>query len=172
MLPKMKPKLTVQKLHSKFWFGKQRVLTRLQWAEFANYVRDQRLSLSISRWKHYSHIKKNRQIDRSKFQKKLELHKVERQSMTQIIQQLHQSKQNEITANRQHQNRVAPTTRYGNNNKGMQKAIPDVYEIKIGFIAIRAYRLVSNHLRWRWVGKLIVLKWNAKVSKQCPTKRI
>ena len=164
MLPKMKPKLTVQKLHSKFWFGKQRVLTRLQWAEFANYVRDQRLSLSISRWKHYSHIKKNRQIDRSKFQKKLELHKVERRSMTQIIQQLHQSKQNDITANRQPQNRVASITRHGN-NKGMQTAIPVLCEIEKGFIVLRAYRLVGHHLRWRRIGEYIVLKWNATASK-------
>lgn len=67
--------------------------------------------------------------------------------MTQIIQQLHQSRQNVITVDRQHQNRVASITRYGNNIKGMQKAIPDVCEIEIGFIAIRAYRLVSNHLR-------------------------
>lgn len=67
--------------------------------------------------------------------------------MTQITQQLHQSKQNVIAVKRQHQNRVAPIKRYGNNNKGMQKAIPDVRKIKIGFIAIRAYRLVSNHLQ-------------------------
>ena len=82
------------------------------------------------------------------FQKKLELHKVERRRMTQIIQQLHQSKQNVIIVNIKHQNHIVPITRRGN-TKGMQAAVPVFCEIEKGFIVLRAYRLVGHHLRRR-----------------------